>query len=275
MSKRRHVFKKIANEHKACVIVVVCVMCACTLFATFLVIKSIPKYSCIAGNNSWDDERNECILSHESALPQKIDEISKKPCVVDDNGVEQCYSQGGITLNNGDNHRVAPTISFGTLSKLGIETKTNKETGEATLNTGSDYLYVNPETKMYERVTSKEVAILKESGKICLNADEAWQNIGKDTCVVFFPEYYHSSDGIIFMDEKRDYNNGFVAPIMKDFISFNKVAEEYGGRVILVSGTIERYKGHPEIKVYTSRQIVQKPIVAGYSSKSGIIYRPE
>ena len=91
----------------------------------------------------------------------------------------------------------------------------------------------------------------------CISAAETWNNIGKYTCVVFYPQKFAQSGGYYFIDEKEDYTKGFVVFIGKkniipwsDFLARYKV-----GKKIKVTGTIELYKGYPQIKVYDLSRI--------------------
>ncbi len=91
----------------------------------------------------------------------------------------------------------------------------------------------------------------------CLTAAETWSNIGKKTCVIFYPEKFARSGDYFFIDEKEDYTNGFVVFIgKKGLISWDSFLAKYKvGKKLKVSGTIERYNGYPQIKVYSLDQI--------------------
>ena len=91
----------------------------------------------------------------------------------------------------------------------------------------------------------------------CITAAEAWSNIGKNTCVIFYPGKFAKSNGYFFIDEKEDYKNGFVVFIgKKNLISWENFLSKYNvGKKIKVSGTIEKYEGHPQIKVYSLDKI--------------------
>lgn len=91
----------------------------------------------------------------------------------------------------------------------------------------------------------------------CLTAAETWNNIGKKTCVVFYPEKFAKSGDYFFIDEKEDYTKGFVVFIgKKGLISWDNFLAKYKvGKKLKVTGTIELYKGYPQIKVYSLDQI--------------------
>ena len=91
----------------------------------------------------------------------------------------------------------------------------------------------------------------------CLSAKDTWNNIGKNTCVIFSPAKFARSKGYYFIDEKANYTDGFVVFVgKKDIMSWNNFLIKYDvGKKIKVTGTIEMYQGHPEIKVYNLSQI--------------------
>lgn len=69
----------------------------------------------------------------------------------------------------------------------------------------------------------------KQNGTVCLSAAESWSNIGKTTCVVFHPEYfYRTGYGYLFLNEKEDYKNGFVAFFAyRNMLSWNDFLARY------------------------------------------------
>lgn len=105
--------------------------------------------------------------------------------------------------------------------------------------------------KLYEEGTSEEVEAGKNAGDYCLSAADTWRHIGEKRCVVFQYAYMACSNGYCFLDEKKDYNNGFVAFFGKYMMySWNSFRSTYYGKgLILVCGTIYSYRGHPEIKI--------------------------
>lgn len=106
---------------------------------------------------------------------------------------------------------------------------------------------------------AQEIKRKKENGELCLSSTDAWHyaGTGKSYCVVFHPGYfYHTGYGMMFIDEKEDYTNGFVAPLMRYYmISWDELLARYRVDLIAVTGELVWYEGHPEIKVYDLSQI--------------------
>lgn len=115
--------------------------------------------------------------------------------------------------------------------------------------------------ELYEVGTSVEIFAGKYSKDYCLSASDTWLYIGEKRCVVFSYAYMSCSNGYCFLDEKQDYNNGFVAFFgryrMYTWDSFK--ATFYGKGPILVCGTIYKYNGHPEIKITSTSQFLLSP----------------
>jgi hypothetical protein len=131
------------------------------------------------------------------------------------------------------------------------------------------------ELKRQEKLREEtEIARKKQSGEVCLSAAESWDNIGKNTCVAFHPDYFYSTGyGRMFINEQQDYRNGFVAPLMYNYmISWDNLLASYRVSMVAVSGTIERYEGHPEIKVYNLNQITI-PTLVSCDTSYGCVYR--
>lgn len=121
----------------------------------------------------------------------------------------------------------------------------------------------------------KEVTDGKQNGTICLTAEESWRNVGKTTCVVFYPEYfYRSSGGYLFIDEKENYRSGFVTFFAyQNMVSWDDFIARYKtGSKISVYGTIVEYEGHPEIKIYSLSQIT-KPQLVNCETSYGCVYK--
>lgn len=142
-----------------------------------------------------------------------------------------------------------------------------------TASTGDDYLYIDPSTNTFERANLEEVKRMKEKGDVCLDAKDAWENIGKDTCVAFNPQNAKWTDSHYFFNEQQEYRNGFVAAVMVKFTEWDNLTEKYMNKnAISVYGTIEQYEGHPEIKIYASGAI-SNAVPIGYSETYGLIYK--
>jgi hypothetical protein len=95
----------------------------------------------------------------------------------------------------------------------------------------------------------------------CLTAQEAWSHIGETTCVEFTVESpYQSGKGNVFLDEKKDYKNGFTVYIPSSSVSgfSGNPVSLYGYKTIQVTGLLRMYQGHPEIIVNSQNQIVVK-----------------
>ena len=119
----------------------------------------------------------------------------------------------------------------------------------------------------------KEIAHKKNTGEICLSTKESWENIGKNACVAFYPEYFYmTSYGLAFIDEFKDYKKGFVASfVYKNMISFDNLTAKYKNKTIAVSGTITMYEGHPQIRVYDLSQISIAKLI-NCDTKYGCVY---
>ena len=106
---------------------------------------------------------------------------------------------------------------------------------------------------------AQEIKQKKENGELCISSAEAWlyAGSGKNYCVVFHPGYFYDTGyGLMFIDEKEDYRNGFVAPLMRYYmISWEELISKYKVDKIAVTGELVWYEGHPEIKVYDLSQI--------------------
>lgn len=127
---------------------------------------------------------------------------------------------------------------------------------------------------IYEKGTNAEIQAGKEVGDYCLSASDAWSHIGEKRCVVFSYTYLACSNGYCFLDEKENYNNGFVAFFGRyNMYSWNNFVATYKGKgPILVCGTIYSYNGHPEIKITNvSSQTVLSPQAS--LSGSTTVYR--
>jgi len=95
----------------------------------------------------------------------------------------------------------------------------------------------------------------------CLTAQEAWSHIGETACVEFTVESpYQSGKGNVFLNEKKDYKNGFTVYIPSSSVSgfSGNPVSLYGYKTIQVTGLLRMYQGHPEIIVNSQNQIVVK-----------------
>ena len=132
-------------------------------------------------------------------------------------------------------------------AKTESETKQEKETAQKKAEE-------ERKTKLTQEIRQK-----KANGELCLSSTDAWlyAGTGKTYCVAFHPGYFYSTGyGMMFINEKEDYRNGFVAPLMKYYmISWEDLLARYRVDMIAVTGELVWYEGHPEIKVYDLSQI--------------------
>ncbi len=92
----------------------------------------------------------------------------------------------------------------------------------------------------------------------CISSQEAWNQIGQEKCVEYYvASPFRSGKGNVFLNEKRDYKNGFTVWIPSG--SVNNFSGDpismYGYKTIQVTGLIRMYQGHPEIIVNNGSQI--------------------
>ncbi|SRR6266568_1410 len=93
----------------------------------------------------------------------------------------------------------------------------------------------------------------------CYTAEEAFHEIGKDTCVIFYVNNATKSQkGNIFLNGNQDYKKGFSVTIYANNLSnFSVSPLAYNNQTIMVSGVIKEYDGHPEIIVDNQSYIKQ------------------
>ncbi len=91
----------------------------------------------------------------------------------------------------------------------------------------------------------------------CITAEESWDHIGDFMCVEYFvASPYTSNKGNVFLNEKRDYKNGFTTVIFATSANNFKAPEStYGYKTIQATGLIKMYQGHPEIIANDPSQI--------------------
>lgn len=133
------------------------------------------------------------------------------------------------------------------------------------------------EEKEEERKSNLAIEIRrkKENGELCISSSESWLRAGKGKtyCVAFHPGYfYRTRYGNLFIDEKQDYKNGFVAPLMyRNMIGWDEFLARYRVNMIAVTGELVWYEGHPEIKVYDLSQITI-PKLYNCETSEGCVY---
>jgi len=95
----------------------------------------------------------------------------------------------------------------------------------------------------------------------CISAQEAWNYVGQEKCVEYYvASPFRSGKRNVFLNEKRDYKNGFTVWIPAGSISnfSGDPVSTYGYKTIQVTGQIRMYQGHPEIIANSPDQISVK-----------------
>ena len=113
-------------------------------------------------------------------------------------------------------------------------------------------------TKRTESSTNKNKQLYANSN--CYTGDAAFNEIGKDTCVIFYVNnVVKSPKGNIFLNANKEYKKGFSVTIYaNDLNNFTFSPTAYNNENIMVSGVIKKYEGHPEIIVTDQSYI--KPV---------------
>lgn len=142
-------------------------------------------------------------------------------------------------------------------------------------NRGLQEAYLNNDKKLtihknmlYELGTAEENEAGKNAGDYCLMAIDTWSHIGEKRCVALNYKWIACASGHCYLDEKKDYENGFVAyfPTNYSWDSFYGAFKNQSGP-ILICGVIQNYQGHPQITVSDpSSQIVRNPTIYLYGS---------
>ena len=213
------------NSAMALIIIIVCIIIA--VFGIRLVSSnsiSNKTKECEASGKVYDESRRKC---REKTVSEKFN--------------DKCFS--GVTIGD-------KSYTCNDLKKAGLE--------NAYLNNK----IVRHGDSLYESGTSSEIAAGKNSGDYCLDASDSWSHIGETRCVVFNYTYMSCSNGYCFLNEKQNYNTGFVAFFGKyNMFSWDSFRETYYNKgPILVCGKIYTYNGHPEIKITDiSKQTLLSP----------------
>lgn len=185
-------------------------------------------------------------------------------CTVNKNGHEEC--KGGSLSFSYSTGKNGFSINYTTAHSLGI-IKDNS------IDTGSKYLYVSPDTHQYTLVEKTTIERLQSENEICLTTKDALANISKYKCVAFYVRQIHSENNTIFLSEETEYRNGFNAIIMTNFVDYETLKNEYLGRYVAVSGIIEIHEGYPQIKVWGSGKLSNNLIFVGYNNNAGLLYK--
>lgn len=125
---------------------------------------------------------------------------------------------------------------------------------------GGAYLLFSNSNSSSPSSAPAQSAVSIPTSQTCITSQEAYSEIGQNTCVEYYVGYAtESSNSNVFLDENTDYTNGFSVTIFSDSLSkFSDPVGTYNGKTIDVSGTIKRYQGHPEIIVTDPSQITIK-----------------
>lgn len=90
----------------------------------------------------------------------------------------------------------------------------------------------------------------------CYSSTDAASHYGEQGCVDYMVGYtYETAAGTEFLDEKQDYNTGFVGYIPASSSVNPDYAASLQGDAIRVSGTITQFSGHPQIEIDNSSQV--------------------
>jgi hypothetical protein len=90
----------------------------------------------------------------------------------------------------------------------------------------------------------------------CYTPSTVRKHYGENACVDFYATYtYTTSAGTKFIDEKTDYNNGFVVYIPRNSNASTLGLNQFINKNIKVTGYISQYGGHPQIEVTNPDQL--------------------
>lgn len=90
----------------------------------------------------------------------------------------------------------------------------------------------------------------------CYTPDNVRDHYGENGCVEFTVGYtYETAAGTKFIDEKEDYQNGFVIYIPKGSSFSDTDLGQYEGKKVRVSGVIRQHNGYPEIIATDESQV--------------------
>jgi hypothetical protein len=90
----------------------------------------------------------------------------------------------------------------------------------------------------------------------CYTPDTVRKHYGEIDCVDFNVGYtYETSAGTKFIDEKQDYQNGFVIYIPSNSTFSSVDLGQFDGKQIKASGLIKEYNGYPEIEASEYSQV--------------------
>jgi len=128
-----------------------------------------------------------------------------------------------------------------------------------TIIVGGAYLLYQADSANVGQTQTSQPSEITSSDKDengCYTTATVRSHYGESGCVDFYVGYvYETSAGTKFIDEKVDYQNGFVVYIPRgsDFSTVDLA--QFKDRRIKVSGTIQEYNGYPEIEASTYEQV--------------------
>lgn len=90
----------------------------------------------------------------------------------------------------------------------------------------------------------------------CYTPATVRDHYGENDCVDFTVGYtYETSAGTKFIDEKQDYQDGFVVYIPYNSAFSSVDLSQFEGKQIKASGLIKKYNGYPEIEADDYSQV--------------------
>lgn len=94
------------------------------------------------------------------------------------------------------------------------------------------------------------------SSSSCYTAEEAWNHYGESHCVRYYiGNPFKSAASNVFLNEKRDFTNGFTSVIFANGPSCGDPINDFGYKTVEVNGPIQEYQNHPEIIINSCSQI--------------------
>lgn len=170
-------------------------------------------------------------------------------------------------------------VLLGAMVLSNLATDSNKsEAGEdCALNVNSERLsclgekYVENEKAIEESSAAVQESLEgmnfvlsgKSDGSICRDVSEVAENVGQNTCVVYYVGDIKWTDtGLVFINESSGYGSRFVAPVFNGSIDKEYAVQTYLNKLIVVSGAITSYENIPQIIVENKNQITSPRVVS-------------
>ena len=93
----------------------------------------------------------------------------------------------------------------------------------------------------------------------CHSGDQASSYYNQSTCIDFTVQsVYESRKGNKFLNQYSNYSSGFSVYIPNNSSASSLNIDEYLNKEIIVSGTVTKYRGGPQITVETASQVQLK-----------------